>query len=143
VAGVEAGVRRAVGRAALLCLLSGLLSACEGEGGRPVSEERFDDVRTARVLGGDPRLGRAIVAAIECGVCHQIPGIEGAHGIVGPPLEDFGERPFIGGVIPNQPELLVQWVKDAPSLDPDTGMPELPLTHEEARHVAAYLLTLR
>jgi cytochrome c1 len=96
-----------------------------------------------RIIGGDAMAGRAVIASVACGVCHRIPGVRGAHGIVGPPLTEFGRRQFIAGIVANQPAVLVRWVKDAPSIAPNTGMPGLPLTDEEARDVAAYLYTLR
>ena len=96
-----------------------------------------------RVIGGDKEAGRAAITAVACGICHVIPGIHGANGIVGPSLAGFGQRQLIGGVAPNQPAVLVQWVRDAPSIAPNTGMPELPLTEAQARDVAAYLFTLR
>ncbi|WP_204985697.1 c-type cytochrome [Microvirga pakistanensis] len=96
-----------------------------------------------RVVGGDPERGRTIIDTVECGVCHIIPGVAGAHGIVGPSLEKFGHRQLVGGVAPNHPAILTRWVKDAPEIAPNTGMPSLPLTEDEARHVAAYLYTLR
>ena len=96
-----------------------------------------------RVIGGDKEAGRAAIEAMACGICHVIPGIRGANGIVGPSLAGFGRRQLIGGVAPNQPAVLVRWVKDAPSIAPNTGMPELPLTDAQARDVAAYLFTLR
>lgn len=96
-----------------------------------------------RILGGDPERGRAAVASIGCGACHRIPRVAGARGTVGPPLTAFGERALIGGVLPNRPDILVRWVRDAPALAPDTGMPNLPLSEAEARDVAAFLYTLR
>ncbi len=117
--------------AALLVALA--VASCEGT----------EIPATQRVIGGDPETGRRIIAAIECGACHRIPGLFGADGIVGPPLEEFGRRQFIAGIAPNEPAILVKWVRDAPSIAPETGMPELPLSEEEARHVAAYLYTLR
>ena len=96
-----------------------------------------------RVIGGDQEAGRAVIAAVACGICHVIPGIRGANGIVGPSLAGFGQRQLIGGVAPNQPAVLVQWVKDAPSIAPNTGMPEMPLTEAQALDVAAFLFTLR
>lgn len=96
-----------------------------------------------RVIGGDPELGRAVIAAVECGVCHSIPGIAGANGVVGPPLEDFAQRQFIAGIVPNEPGILARCVRDAPSIAQNTGMPDMPITEEEARDVAAYLYTLR
>jgi cytochrome c1 len=95
------------------------------------------------VTNGNPEKGKAIISAIGCGVCHTISGVSGAHGIVGTPLQAFGRRRLIAGAIPNEPAALVQWIKDAPSLAPSTGMPRLPLTKEEASDVAAYLYTLR
>ena len=95
------------------------------------------------IAGGDSAAGKAVIAAIGCGACHAIPGIPGARGTVGPPLAGFARRAYIAGVIPNRPELLVQWVRDAPSLVPDTAMPALPLSERQALDVAAYLYTLR
>lgn len=96
-----------------------------------------------RVVEGDPLRGRQLIAEIGCGACHQIPGVDGANGIVGPSLEGVGRRNLIAGVLPNRPGVLTQWVRDAPSLRPETGMPEMPLTPEQAEDVAAYLYTLR
>ena len=96
-----------------------------------------------RVIAGNAEAGRAIIAEVECGICHTIPGVAGANGIVGPPLEEFGRRQFIAGVLPNQPAVLVRWVREAPSLAPQTGMPNMPLDEQQARDVAAYLYTLR
>lgn len=96
-----------------------------------------------RVAGADPERGRAAIGKIGCGVCHEIPGIRGAGGIVGPSLARFGLRALVGGVVPNRPEQLVIWVRAAPTLAPKTGMPQLPLSEDEARDVAAYLYTLR
>jgi cytochrome c1 len=78
-----------------------------------------------------------------CGVCHVIPGIPGAHGAVGPSLELFAHRSFVGGVAPNRPAVLARWVRDAPSIAPETAMPQLPLDEQESLDIAAYLYTLR
>lgn len=101
--------------------------------------EPSTDVRIA----GDPDAGASIIARTACGVCHTIPGIPGANGIVGPSLQGFARRTTIAGVVPNQPSILVQWIQDAPSLAPDTLMPSMPLHKMEARDVAAYLYTLQ
>ncbi|WP_230530875.1 c-type cytochrome [Microvirga roseola] len=133
-------------RAALASALVSLLAACTGsEEPAQSSNDSFQsfDPQVQRIVGGDPAIGRAIAAAYECGVCHVIPGIRGAHGIVGPPLTDFARRQYIGGIVPNHPTVLVRWVKDAPSIAPNTGMPSFDMTEDEARHVAAYLYTLR
>ncbi|MGD9762360.1 MAG: cytochrome C [Candidatus Binatia bacterium] len=92
---------------------------------------------------GDAQSGARIIARIECGVCHVIPGVRGARGMLGPSLDGFARRAYIAGVVPNRPSVLVQWVRDAPSIAPETLMPELPLSDREAHDVAAYLYTLR
>jgi cytochrome c1 len=112
----------------LLCL-----AGC-GEGETPVAQ---------RVTDGNDAKGREIVMRVGCGACHKIPGILGARGIVGPSLEHFAKRSMIGGVVANQPGMLVRWVRQAPALAPDTAMPAMPITEDEARDVAAYLYTLR
>ena len=112
-------------------LLAILLTGC----GEPATDQE------TRV--GDVAAGRTVVATLDCGVCHDIPGIAGADWIVGPPLAGFGRRTLIAGLLPNEPDLLAQWVRDAPSLVPNTGMPDLPISDAEAANVAAFLYTLR
>ena len=95
------------------------------------------------ISGADAARGLVIAERIGCAACHETPGVSWPSGRVGGTLAGFGERPMIAGRFPNQPDTLVQWLRDAPSLDPSTGMPALPLTEAEARDVAAYLYTLR
>jgi cytochrome c1 len=96
-----------------------------------------------RVIGGDPRLGRTMVAAYGCTACHDIPGVGQVTGTVGPSLGAFGRRAYIAGRLPNRPAMLTSWLRDPPAIDPATAMPALGLSESEARHVAAFLYTLR
>jgi cytochrome c len=91
------------------------------------------------VVGGDAGRGRAALIAYECGACHRIPGIPGARGNVGPPLDDFVERVNIAGRYANDPARLVDWIRHAPALKPQTAMPDLGVSEIEARDIAAYL----
>jgi cytochrome c len=84
------------------------------------------DGQVVSVRGGDPERGAELIASFGCGSCHIIPGIEAADGVVGPPLTDVGRRRFI----------------DPQAIEPGTAMPNLGLSEEQARHVAAYLFTL-
>lgn len=95
-----------------------------------------------KVVGGDAERGRDALALLECGACHVIPGIPGAHSHVGPPLAEFRRNVYIAGKHPNMPEVLVRFVRDAPSLAPDTAMPAIDMTDQQARDIAAYLYTL-
>jgi cytochrome c2 len=97
----------------------------------------------ARVAtGGNPEHGMKVVDEKGCGACHRIPGLRAARGVVGPPLELFARRSFIGGRLPNTPQNLVRWLKDPRAIDPSTAMPMLGLDDGEARDVAAFLYTL-
>jgi cytochrome c1 len=94
------------------------------------------------IAGAEPKRGREIVERNACAACHDVPGVEWPKGQVGGSLSGFALRPLIAGRFPNQPDVLVRWLRDAPSLAPGTGMPPQPLSVAEARDVAAYLYTL-
>jgi cytochrome c len=97
----------------------------------------------AAATGGDPSRGRDLIRTYGCGTCHAIPGIPGAAGTVGPPLEGIATRSFLAGRLPNSPENLVRWVRHPQSEEPGTAMPEMGVTETDAHDLAAYLYTLR
>jgi cytochrome c1 len=75
-----------------------------------------------------------------------IPGVQGgADGAdnAGPTLEHIGRLSYIAGGIPNQPANMVQWLRVPHAVKPGTEMPPMGLTEQEARHMAAFLYTLR
>jgi cytochrome c len=100
------------------------------------------EARVHALTGGDADRGRALLAREPCGGCHEIPGVAGAQGRVGPPLSHFAGRAFIGGRATNTPDNLVRWIQDPRQIEPGTAMPPTPLSEREARDVAAYLYTL-
>jgi cytochrome c2 len=116
---------------AIALALAGCASGCARDSGP-----------APRVVGGDAELGRKSVAKFQCGACHVIPGIRGARGRVGPTLERFRHRVYLAGKWPNEPELVVRWLVDPPSMAPLTAMPSVGATDEQARDMAAYLYTL-
>lgn len=93
--------------------------------------------------GGNPQTGRTLIRHYGCGTCHVIPGISGADGLVGPPLNKFSRRTFIAGELPNTPHNLVRWLMNPPAVQPHNAMPDLGVTKQQARDIAAYLYTLR
>lgn len=115
----------------LIAALPLMLSACVDKADlpRPVAQ-------------GDPARGLAVMREVGCAACHKIPGVAWPEGRSGSNLAGFGARPMIAGRLPNQPDVLIRWLIDAPSLDPQTAMPPMPLSHAQARDVAAYLYTL-
>ncbi len=92
--------------------------------------------------GGNARQGRALIAAYGCGSCHTIPGVPNAHGLVGPPLYFWSRRTYIAGEIPNTPANLVRWIHSPSSVEPNTAMPNLGVSDQDARNMAAYLYTI-
>lgn len=93
------------------------------------------------VKQGDPDLGREAISSYGCGACHTIPGIRAAVGRVGPQLQDIRNQIYLGGVVPNGPENMVSWIMDPPKHDPFTAMPNLGVTDQDARNIAAYLFS--
>lgn len=122
------------GTAAALVLLAVVLAGC-GEG--QVKEE------AARMTGGNPEHGVVLIQKYGCSACHTIPGIEGARATIGPSLDRIGQRAHLAGQLPNTPENLIRWITDPQSVDPGTLMPDVGVSDREARHIAAYLYTLR
>lgn len=91
----------------------------------------------------EARHGAKLIGQLGCGACHEIPGIPGAAGLVGPPLSNFGARMIIAGMLPNTPDNLVHWLRAPQSVVPGNAMPNMELDDHDARDVAAYLYTLR
>ena len=92
--------------------------------------------------GASTERGRAAIVRHECGACHLIPRIPAARGRVGPDLAGFARRLYVAGLYPNTPQILTRWIRDAPSLAPDTAMPNVGVDERDARDIAAYLYSL-
>ena len=91
------------------------------------------------VPGADPKQGAKLIERYGCGSCHEISGIEGASGRVGPSLVHFKDIRFIAGEIPNNTGNAVRWVMHPQKIEPGTIMPDLGVSEPEARDIAAYL----
>ena len=91
----------------------------------------------------DASRGARLIVRHGCGSCHRIPGITGAYGRVGPPLEHLHRQAYIAGVAPNRFDVMRRWLRAPEQLSPRTAMPNLGLSDDEARDIAAYLYTLR
>nr|WP_314444279.1 c-type cytochrome [uncultured Sphingomonas sp.] len=87
----------------------------------------------------DPAHGKAVMERVGCGSCHAVPGVRWPQGKVGPALDGLAERALIAGKLPNEPDLLAAYIRNAPALVPGSGMPAMPVTEAEARDIAAYL----
>ena len=87
--------------------------------------------------------GQRLLTQYQCGSCHAIPGIAAARGMQGPTLEAFGRRSYIAGRIPNRADYLARWIVQPSALVPDTAMPAMGVSPDQARDMAAYLGSLK
>jgi cytochrome c len=94
------------------------------------------------LTGGDADKGKRLVRQYGCSSCHEIPGVRGADGRVGPPLSGIAGRMYIAGRLANNPANMRKWLLDPQSVDSLTAMPNVGLTPQHADDVAAFLYTL-
>jgi cytochrome c2 len=122
----ERDMHRAIAGLALLCAA---LAGCH---------ERSDR-RAAVDVGGDAGRGRVLLAQYGCAGCHTIKGVRAERGLVGPPLADLRQRAFVAGSLPNTPANMEQWIVHPRQFNPNSAMPDLGVTPEQARDMTAYL----
>ena len=104
------------------------------------AEEQHRRFAKAAVLaGGDPAHGGKLYNRYGCEACHSMTGQGLPRGRVGPDLTGFAERAYIAGRLRNEPDLLVQWIEAPQLVDPSTAMPNLAVTPQDARDLAAWL----
>jgi cytochrome c2 len=101
------------------------------------------EVIAEQLTGGDVQAGKQAILHYGCGACHEIPGVPGANGKVGPSLDGIATRAAIAGRLPNAPANLVRWIRHPQEVSPGTGMPDQAVGEREGRDIAAYLYTLQ
>lgn len=111
-----------------------LASACGG--GRAAKEAEM-------LTGGSVSRGRTAINKYGCASCHTIPGITQATATVGPPLTQIAVRQYLGGHLVNTPDNMMKWLQHPQQIDPKVAMPDMGVTDQDARDIAAYLYTLR
>jgi cytochrome c2 len=97
---------------------------------------------TPKLTNADSDRGAKLIQSYGCGGCHEVPGVDGAKGVVGPPLLKFGRRVYVAGMVRNTPDNLMSWLKDPQGIVPGNAMPNLGVSDRDARDMAAYLYTL-
>lgn len=118
-----------------------------------VACNRGEDVQTAATQTaktqaakppiGNAQRGKDLVAQYGCNVCHTVPGIEGPQGSLAPTMAGMATRPTIAnGQVPKTPENVASYIENPALLYPQSTMPALGISSEEASDMAAYLLTL-
>lgn len=93
---------------------------------------------------GSVARGRELILRHECYDCHLIPGIDRKPGPGVPiPLDGFAERTMLRSTrIRLTREVLEQYLQRPRSVHPPSIMPGIGDRPEDARDIAAYLLTL-
>lgn len=119
-------------RIARLALLLALVPACKAP---PDERQEMPQADAAR--------GKALVQRAGCGACHTIAGLDWPQGTVGPRIDGMRDRALIAGRLPNRPDLLAAFIRNAPALVPGSPMPPMPVSEDEARDIAAYLYSAK
>ncbi|WP_235399035.1 c-type cytochrome [Sphingomonas sp. SRS2] len=109
-------------------LLPLLLTACKPP---PSEAQHMPQIDVAR--------GKQAIMHAGCGACHVVPGLRWPQGQSGPSLEGFADQGLIAGRLPNRPDILAAYIRNAPATLPGTTMPAMSLSESESRDVAAYL----
>ncbi len=90
----------------------------------------------------DPERGKTAMQQYACVTCHRIPGLVGPNAPVGPPLDGIGSRTYIAGVLRNEPDNMIHWLRAPQEVNAASAMPDLGVSEQDARDIAAYLATL-
>jgi cytochrome c len=125
-------------KAALLLTLFAVAFVCGCS--RTARREERDAFRLTN--GGNAAVGKLQIRKYGCYTCHTISGVPGARGLVGPPLNGVRERTYIAGEIANTPGNLMSWIQHPHQVEAHTIMPEMKVTEQDSRDIAAYLYTL-
>lgn len=86
--------------------------------------------------------GRRLAEHYGCAACHEIPGAA-TSGFVGPTMRGIQRRAYLAGGLPNTPATLVAWIRGPERVRPGTLMPNLRVSEQDGRDLAAFLYTLR
>lgn len=87
--------------------------------------------------------GKYLVRYYGCETCHEIPEIDDVRGSVGGSLKHIASKYFLAGQLPNSPENLRRWIQHPHSINPQTLMPEMNVTDDDAAEIAVFLETLQ
>ena len=86
--------------------------------------------------------GKTIFGQSTCVGCHTITGVSAGH--IGPDLTHFASRKrFAGSLMESTPDNLTKWIENPDHMKPGALMPNLGMTGEQSKALAAYLLSLK
>jgi cytochrome c2 len=123
-------------------LLAGAICTPISIGIQKQEQQKQARVLAVQATGGRPDAGKLTLQRLGCGSCHQIGGVPGADGQVGGPLKALTSRAEFAGKVANDPQSLVAWIQHPQAISPGVGMPDIPMSDQDARDMAAYLYAL-
>ena len=91
------------------------------------------------IASARPERGLSLIRAYGCSACHTVPGSTETPRTVGPSLERVKDQMYLAGTLTNTPPNLIRWIQDPQRIRPHTAMPNLGVSEEDARDIAAYL----
>ena len=94
-------------------------------------------------VAGNAARGKIALEQYACASCHVIPGVIAPPGRVGPTMVGMGNRSIVAGLLANSPEEMIAWIRYPQKVSPDSAMPDMGVSEQDARDMAAYLETLR
>lgn len=104
-----------------------------------VKSQQAPPVESADALA---QQGKTIFTQSACVGCHTITGISAGH--IGPDLTHFASRArFAGSLMESTPDNLVKWIENPDHMKPGALMPNLGMTGEQSKALAAFLLSLK
>ena len=86
---------------------------------------------------------KTVFRQYACHSCHRIEGVVGPQSFAGPALEDWGQRKYVAGSLPNNEENLIRFISDPQAVRPGSLMPKLDVAPAHAREMARYLIELK
>jgi len=94
------------------------------------------------MTGGNPELGRKRLAQHSCVSCHVIPGVPRGDGKSAQSLAHWYWRRTFLNTYKNTPENLEKWLEMPSHRKPSTAMPDLNVSPQDSRDMAAYLFSI-
>jgi cytochrome c1 len=126
-------------RARWVLIVAALVLTGAGTAAVLVSGQQQQSEVALALTGGDATRAPPLLRRYGCSGCHMIPGIPGADGHVGAPLQNMRSRVYVGGVLPNNADNLVKWIVSPTTFNPKSAMPRTGVSESQARDIAAYL----
>jgi mono/diheme cytochrome c family protein/peptidoglycan hydrolase CwlO-like protein len=82
---------------------------------------------------GSVQTGKKLFHDVGCAACHGMDDITGYHAVFAPDLSSVGSK--------LSPSWVYTWIRNPRHYDPETRMPQLRLSGQEASDITAYLMT--